>query len=407
MNIILGVTGCIGAYKAAEVLRQLQEQGATVRVVMTPSARQFIAPLTFEALSGQPVLTDLFQPGLNTRIKHIEMARWADLLLVAPATAHIIAKFAHGLADDPLTTVYISATCPTVIAPAMNVEMWRHAATQENIAVLRARGVEVIEPESGFLACGEVGPGRLAEPARIVARVMAILQRAPSQRRDLAGEHVLVTAGPTCEDIDPVRFITNRSSGKMGYALAEAALARGADVTLISGPTHLTPPREARFIPVWSTEEMYEAVMRHLNEATIIVKAAAVADFRPRERPSNKIKKSAEPLHIELEPTPDILAEVGRRKGHRLVVGFAAETDHPIEHGREKLAQKNLDVIVVNDVTAEGAGFDVDTNRGTLLDRHGGLIELPLMSKREMAERIFDHLVETFLKPKRAGSDEE
>lgn len=397
MNIILGVTGCIGAYKAAEVLRQLQQRGATVRVVMTPSACRFIGPVTFEALSGQPVVTDMFEPGLNVQIKHIEMARWADLLLVAPATAHTIAKFAHGIADDMLTTLYISATCLTMLAPAMNVEMWRHPATQENVATLRARGVHIIEPESGFLACGEVGEGRLAEPEMIAAHAIALLQHR-LKGGDLAGHHVLVTAGPTCEDVDPVRFLTNRSSGRMGYAVAEAALARGADVTLISGPTHLVPPPQARVIPVWSAEEMYEAVLRHLNEATIIVKAAAVADFRPRDRQPSKIKKSGASLMLELVRTPDILAEVGRCKGSRIVVGFAAETDDPIENGRKKLQQKNLDLIVINDVTAAGAGFGVQTNRVTFIDRHDQVIELPLMSKREVADRLLDHVVNTFLR---------
>lgn len=403
MKIVLGVTGCIGAYKAAEVLRQLQQRGATVRVIMTRSACEFIGPLTFEALSGQPVVTDMFEPGSNVQIKHIEIARWADLLLVAPATANVIAKFAHGLADDLLTTVYISATCPTLLAPAMNVEMWHHAATQSNVAALRARGVEIIEPESGFLACGEVGEGRLAEPENIAERAIALLQRWPSGRHDLDAQHVLVTAGPTCENIDPVRFIANRSSGKMGYAVAEAALARGADVTLISGPTDLTPPAGARFISVWSSEDMYQAVMRHLNEATIVVKAAAVADFRPREPKSSKIKKADGDVVLELEPTPDILAEIGRRKSHQVVVGFAAETDDPIENGRQKLKAKNLDLIVINDVTAEGAGFSVDTNQATILDREGRVVELGLMSKREMADRIFDQVVETFLKATATG----
>jgi phosphopantothenoylcysteine decarboxylase/phosphopantothenate--cysteine ligase len=400
MKIVLGVTGCIGAYKAAEVLRQLQQRGATVRVIMTRSACEFIGPVTFEALSGQPVVTDMFEPGTNIQIKHIEIARWADLLLVAPATANVIAKFAHGLADDMLTTMYISATCPTLLAPAMNVEMWRHPATQENIATLRARGVEVIDPESGFLACGEVGEGRLAEPETIAARAIAFWQRSQAGGGDLEGQHVLVTAGPTCEDVDPVRFLTNRSSGRMGYAVAEAALARGADVTLISGPTDLTPPPAARFVSVWSTEDMYQAVMRHLNEATIIVKAAAVADFRPRDRQPSKIKKSGAGLVLEFVPTQDILAEISRRPGPRIVVGFAAETEDPIENGRKKLRQKNLDLIVINDVTAAGAGFDVDTNRVTFVDRENQVIEWPLMSKRDVADRLFDHVVETFLKAK-------
>jgi phosphopantothenoylcysteine decarboxylase/phosphopantothenate--cysteine ligase len=398
MNIILGVTGCIGAYKAAEVLRELQERGAMVRVIMTRSAREFIGPLTFEALSGHPVISEMFEPGLNAEIKHIEVARWADLLLVAPATANAIARFAHGLADDMLSTVYISATCPVVVAPAMNVEMWHHPATQENIATLRSRGVEIIEPESGYLACGDVGEGRLAEPQEIAVRAMEVLSRSPAMVRDLEGQHVLITAGPTCENIDPVRFITNRSSGKMGYALAEAALARGAEVTLISGPTNLIPPAGARFVSVWSTEEMYAAVMKHLDRAMIVVKAAAVADYRPKEARASKMKKSEGDLILEFEQTPDILAEIGRRKDHQIVVGFAAETDDPIENGQKKLREKNLDLIVINDVTAEGAGFSVDTNRVTLMDRDGRVVELPLLPKREVADRIFDQVVETFLK---------
>jgi phosphopantothenoylcysteine decarboxylase/phosphopantothenate--cysteine ligase len=397
MNVVLGVTGCIGAYKAAEVLRELQQRGATVRVIMTRGAREFVGPVTFEALSGQPVVSEMFEPGVNTQIKHIEVVRWADALLVAPATANIIARFAHGLADDMLSTAYVSATCPVVIAPAMNVEMWRHPATQENLAVLRSRGVEIIEPESGYLACGEEGQGRLAEPQKIAARVIEVLGRS-SFVRDLEDQHVLITAGPTCEAIDPVRFITNRSSGKMGYALAEAAFLRGAEVTLISGPTSLKPPEGVRFVPVWSTEEMYAAVMEHLDGATIIIKAAAVADFRPKEARQSKIKKTEGELVLAFERTPDILAEIGRRKGNQIVVGFAAETDDPIGYGQKKLREKHLDLIVVNDVTMHGAGFSVDTNRVTLIDRDGQTVELPLLSKRQVADRIFDYVVETFLK---------
>jgi phosphopantothenoylcysteine decarboxylase/phosphopantothenate--cysteine ligase len=397
MNVVLGVTGCIGAYKAAEVLRELQQRGATVRVIMTRGAREFVGPVTFEALSGQPVVSEMFEPGVNTQIKHIEVVRWADALLVAPATANIIARFAHGLADDMLSTAYVSATCPVVIAPAMNVEMWRHPATQENLAVLRSRGVEIIEPESGYLACGEEGQGRLAEPQKIAARVIEVLGRS-SFVRDLEDQHVLITAGPTCEAIDPVRFITNRSSGKMGYALAEAAFLRGAEVTLISGPTSLKPPEGVRFVPVWSTEEMYAAVMEHLDGATIIIKAAAVADFRPKEARQSKIKKTEGELVLAFERTPDILAEIGRRKGNQIVVGFAAETDDPIGYGQKKLREKHLDLIVVNDVTMQGAGFSVDTNRVTLIDRDGQTVELPLSSKRQVADRIFDYVVETFLK---------
>lgn len=391
VKIILGVTGCIAAYKAAEVVRQLQQRGAEVRVIMTRHACEFVRPLTFEALSRSPVVTDMFAPGLNLPVKHIELARWADLLLVAPATANTLAKFAHGLADDFLSTVYLAFERPVVVAPAMDQEMWRHPTTQENIERLRHRGVVIVEPESGYLASGIEGEGRLADPVVIADRVMDVLS-SRQRARDFVGQRVLVTAGPTCEDIDPVRFITNRSSGKMGYALAEAALRRGAQVTLITGPTSLVPPPGAEVVRVRRAQEMYEAVLRHVEAATIVIKAAAVADYRPASTQPTKLKKGTAPLLVELEPTTDILAELGKRKGSRILVGFAAETENLIENGREKLQRKNLDLIVVNDVSREDAGFGSDFNAALLIDRSGTVVELPLMSKREMAERILDHV---------------
>lgn len=391
MKIILGVTGCIAAYKAAEVLRQLQQRGAEVRVIMTRHACEFVRPLTFEALSRSPVVTDMFAPGLNMPVKHIELARWADLLLVAPATANTLAKFAHGLADDFLSTIHLAVQCPVVVAPAMDQEMWLHPTTQENIERLRRRGVVIIEPESGYLASGIEGEGRLADPAVIADRVMDVLS-SRQRARDFVGQRVLVTAGPTCEDIDPVRFITNRSSGKMGYALAEAALRRGAQVTLITGPTSLVPPPGAEVVRVRRAQEMYEAVLRHVEAATIVIKAAAVADYRPASTQPTKLKKGTARLLVELEPTTDILAELGKRKGSRILVGFAAETENLIENGKEKLQRKNLDLIVVNDVSREDVGFGSDFNAALLIDRSGTVVELPLMSKREMAERILDHV---------------
>ena len=391
VKIILGVTGCIAAYKAAEVLRQLQQRGAEVRVIMTRHACEFVRPLTFEALSRSPVVTDMFALGLNLPVKHIELARWADLLLVAPATANTLAKFAHGLADDFLSTIHLALQCPVVVAPAMDHEMWLHPTTQENIERLRRRGVVIIEPESGYLASGIEGEGRLADPVVIADRVMDVLS-SRHRVRDFLGQRVLVTAGPTCEDIDPVRFITNRSSGKMGYALAEAALRRGAQVTLITGPTSLAPPPGAEVVRVRRAQEMYEAVLRHVEAATLVIKAAAVADYRPTSTRPTKLKKGTARLLVELEPTTDILAELGKRKGSRILVGFAAETENLIENGKEKLQRKNLDLIVVNDVSREDVGFGSDFNAALLIDRSGTVVELPLMSKREMAERILDHV---------------
>jgi phosphopantothenoylcysteine decarboxylase / phosphopantothenate---cysteine ligase len=395
MRITLGVTGGIAAYKSAELVRRLQDDGHSIQVVTTRAAREFITPLTFAALSGQRVITDLFsnQPGgegsLDSAIDHIAVAQRTDLLLVAPATADVLAKFARGIADDFLTTLYLASTAPVVLAPAMNVNMWQHAATQENVTTLRARGVRIVEPSEGYLACGMTGPGRLAEQEEILKAVREVLQG----KQDLAGETILVTAGPTCEDIDPVRFLTNRSSGKMGYAVAAAAARRGAKVILVSGPTALETPRAVEQIGVRSTEEMQSVVKAKFADSTIAIFAAAVADYRPAEKSGQKIKRGKEGLTLRLEPNPDILATVAREKGDRLVVGFAAETEHVAENARKKLAQKNADMIVANDVSKEGAGFDGNTNIVSLFSRGGRDLSLPRMSKPEVAERILDEVL--------------
>jgi phosphopantothenoylcysteine decarboxylase / phosphopantothenate---cysteine ligase len=392
MRITLGVTGGIAAYKSADLVRRLQDEGHTVQVVMTRGAREFITPLTFAALSGQRVITDLFsnQPGgegsLDSAIDHIAVAQRTDLLLVAPATADILAKFAQGAADDFLTTMYLAVTAPVVVAPAMNVNMWQHAATQENIATLRKRGVRIVEPSEGYLACGMIGSGRLAEQADILKAVRETLQA----EQDLTGETVLVTAGPTCEDVDPVRFLTNRSSGKMGYAVAAAAARRGAKVVLVSGPTSLETPQGVERIGVRSTEDMFHAVRAHFAPCTIAVFAAAVADYRPAEKSSQKIKRGNQAVTLRLEPNPDILASMAKEKGDRLVVGFAAETENVAENARKKLTHKNADMIVANDVKEEGAGFDVETNVVTLFSRDGRDLPLPRLSKTEVAHRILD-----------------
>jgi phosphopantothenoylcysteine decarboxylase/phosphopantothenate--cysteine ligase len=395
MRITLGVTGGVAAYKAAELVRRLQQDGFTVQVVMTRAAREFVTPLTFAALSGQKVITDLFgdssggEANFESAIEHIAVAQRTDLLLIAPATADILAKLARGIADDFLTTLYLASTAPVVVAAAMNVNMWNHAATQENVKMLRARGVNVVDPGEGYLACGMTGAGRLAGQEAIVAAVREALKA----QRDLEGETILVTAGPTCEDLDPVRYISNRSSGKMGYAVAEAAARRGAKVILVSGPVNLEKPATVERIDVRSAEEMHRAVMNRIGGTSIAILAAAVADYRPVERHAKKIKKGSAPLSISLEPTADILAEVARNKGGKLVVGFAAETEHVAENARKKLASKNADLLVANDVTAEGAGFDHDTNVVTLFSRDGRDLALPKLTKSEVAERILDEIV--------------
>lgn len=396
MRIALGVTGGVAAYKAAELVRRLQDDKFDVEVVMTRGAAEFIRPLTFAALTGHKVIGSLFRAGeiepanVESAIEHIAVAQRIDLLLIAPATADILAKLAAGIADDFLTTLYLATKAPVVVAPAMNVNMWEHPATQENVTRLRARGVRVVDPDQGYLACGMTGAGRLAG----LDTILDAVRQSADVRRDLAGETVLVTAGPTCEDIDPVRFITNRSSGRMGYAVAQAAAERGARVILISGPTELPAPAGVERVSVRSADQMYSAVNKRLEESTIVVMAAAVADHRPAFQEPQKIKRGATRVTLDLEMTPDILAEVCRRKKDRIVVGFAAETERVAEHARRKLAAKPVDFIVANDVTDPDAGFDVDTNIVTFLARDGREQALPKLSKREVAHRILDEIVQ-------------
>lgn len=389
----LGVTGGIAAYKAAEILRGLQRAGCTVRVCMTKRACEFITPLTFRALSGSHVIVDDYAPENPDPIAHITFSQTIELFVVAPATANIIAKFANGIADDFLSTTYLASNAPVLVAPAMNTTMWQHPATQRNLERLRADGVRLVEPDTGEMACGTVGPGRLSEPEVIVRAALDMLRGLGARSQDLKGERVLLTAGATREELDPVRFLTNRSSGRMGFALAEAALARGAEVTVVAGSTTQQPPANVRVIRALSAEEMRAAVMREIKDATVFIAAAAVSDYRPATRASAKIKKSAEKFTLELEPTPDILAEVARSKQNGLlVIGFAAETNEVMAHAREKLVRKGLDAIVANDVTREGAGFDTETNIVTLITRSGATIELPLMSKLEAAHGILDEV---------------
>jgi len=398
-TVALGVGGGIAAYKSAELARALMERGFTVQTILTRAAEEFIRPLTFAALTGHKVITDLFSASsdegtLSSAIEHIRVAQENEILLIAPATADLLAKFAHGLADDFLTTTYLAFTGRVILAPAMNTNMWNHPATRENLRILLTRGHEIVEPEDGVLACGMVGPGRLAgieKIADVVAGTSAAhLNVAPQQ--DLAGEVVLVTAGPTQEPLDAVRYITNRSSGKMGYALAEEAAARGARVVLVSGPVHLAEPHGVETIQVRTALEMRKAVLEHLKESTIIVKAAAVADYHRSNPPRQKEKKTAARLSLELDPTPDILAEVGRQKGDRLLVGFAAETDHLAEEARRKLESKNCDMIVANLVSQDGVGFDSEDNEVLLVKRTGESIPVERAPKREIARRIFDEM---------------
>jgi phosphopantothenoylcysteine decarboxylase/phosphopantothenate--cysteine ligase len=387
MRVTVGVSGGIASYKAAELVRALQRQALEVHVVMTEAATRFVQPLTFQALSGNRVITSLWDQQ-GAPMEHIDEALWTEALVVAPATANILAKFAHGIADDFLTTMHLATRAPVLVAPAMNVNMWDHPATQANLEILRQRGVRVIEPGSGDLACGMVGAGRMAEPEAIAEAVLNTL----GHRHDLAGETVLVTAGGTREALDPVRFLGNRSSGKMGYALAEAAHARGAKVILISGPSVLYPPAGCETVQVTTADQMREAVLSRMDEAAIVIKAAAVADYRPVVISEQKLKRTG-PLTLELTPTEDILAEVVRRRHPgQLIVGFAAETENLAENGRAKLLRKGADAIVVNDVSGDHAGIDSDVNAVTFLTLSTA-IEMPEMSKRKLADRILDEIL--------------
>jgi phosphopantothenoylcysteine decarboxylase / phosphopantothenate---cysteine ligase len=389
-ELILAVTGSIAAYKAAHLLRELRRAEASVTVVMTARAREFVAPLTFRTLSGRSVLTDLFDPQEPAAVEHVALAERADLLLVAPATAHALARAALGLADDFLGTLLLAMRGPVLFAPAMDGGMWEHPAVQSHVGTLRARGATVLEPAAGPLASGLTGQGRLPEIAEIVEAAERLLW----PQHDLAGEHVLVTAGPTREPLDPVRYLSNRSSGRMGYALAAQAVRRGAQVTLVTGPTHLPPPSGIRVIPVQTALEMRDAVLHAAGSATIVIKAAAVADYRPGRLATEKMASKQAGLRLELEPTPDILRELGAQKGGRFLVGFAAETHDLREHAQAKLLAKGADLIVANDVSRTDIGFDAADNEVVLLDRWGGVVALPRRSKGEVADLILDRIQE-------------
>ena len=396
-TIVLGVTGSIAAYKAVSLARRLMAEGAVVQVVMTHTAQRFIVPLTFEALTGRPVVTDLFAssnaPSTKDVMPHLALAESADLLVIAPASAHCVAKLAHGLADDVLSTLAVAAECPVVVAPAMDGGMWTHPAVRDNVVTLRQRGVTVLEPEVGVLASGRTGKGRLPEEDAILSTIAGALHPV----KDFHGRLVLITAGPTQEALDPVRFISNRSSGKMGWALAEAARDRGAEVVLIAGPTALPPVPNVMVAPVVTAEDMQKEVITRFVDADVLIMAAAVSDFRPPHPARGKIQKGRRPRALALEPTPDILMGLPPRRAGQCVVGFAAETGDLVERARAKLRRKGLDMIVANNVTEPGAGFGVDTNRATLLDRAGRCDALPLMSKLDLAHRVLDAVLECLI----------
>jgi phosphopantothenoylcysteine decarboxylase / phosphopantothenate---cysteine ligase len=391
-NVALGVCGGIAAYKAVEVLRGLQRAGCIVRVAMTKRACEFVQPLTFRALSGSHVIVDDYAPDNPDPIAHITFSQTIDLLIVAPATANIIAKFANGIADDFLTSTYLACTAPVLIAPAMNTSMWEHPATQRNLEQLRADGVHFVEPDAGEMACGTIGPGRLSEPERIVRAALEILGQSQIVK-DLAGERFLITVGATREEIDPVRFISNRSSGKMGFAIAEAALRRGAAVTVVTGVTTVDPPTGVRVVKALSAEEMLKTVASEAGKASVFIGAAAIADYRPAQRAAQKIKKSDDSITLTLERTPDVLSQVAASRANgMLVVGFAAETENVVANATEKLRSKKLDAIVANDVSRADSGFDTATNAITIITNDDS-VELPVMTKSEAADRILDAIV--------------
>ncbi len=384
-TIVFGVTGGIAAYKSCEAVSRLKKLGATVCVIMTKNATEFVAPLTFETLSNQPCVVDTFARPERWEVEHVSLAKRADFFVIAPATANIMAKLAHGIADDMLSTTCLATRAPMLIAPAMNTGMWENVATQENLKILQARGMHFVGPEGGYLACGDVGAGRMSEPAQIVERCVQLL----TAKRDMQGLRVLVTAGPTCENIDPVRFITNRSSGKMGYALAEAALRRGAQVTLVTGPVSLTPPQGAQVEPVRTTEDLLQRMLALAPEQDIVIQAAAPADYRAQQIAPQKLKKQGDgALTLTFVPTPDVAKGVGEgKRDGQILVGFAAETETAVENARKKLDSKHLDMIVANDVTQPGAGFDVDTNIATIIT-HQQAESLPIMTKKALADEI-------------------
>jgi phosphopantothenoylcysteine decarboxylase/phosphopantothenate--cysteine ligase len=386
-TVVVGVSGGIACYKAVELVRLLVQDGFHVQVIMTREAVEFVTPLTFQTLSGHPVATEIFSLTQESEIGHINLADRADILVITPATANIIGKIAAGIADDLLTTVVMATRAPVLFAPSMNVHMFNNPIFQENIRKLTRVGYHFMEPVEGYLACGYEGKGRLPEPSDIVDEIQGLLKK-----KDLIGERLLITAGPNHEPLDPVRYISNRSSGKMGYALARQGLRRGGEVTLISGPTSLVPPSKARFISVRTAAEMRGAVLEEFQNATTVLMAAAVADYHPDQVP-RKIKKDQGTIELRLRPSPDILKEIGSRKDGKILVGFAAETDALVANAKKKLREKNLDLIVANDVTEQGSGFEGDTNVATLLDREGQVHPLPLMTKDELADRIYDYLL--------------
>ncbi len=386
--LVLGVTGGIACYKAVELVRLLVKDGFVVQVIMTRGAMEFVTPLTFQTLSGMPVATETFNLTQESEIGHINLADNVDLFVIAPATANVIGKVAAGIADDLLTTVLMATKAPVLIAPAMNIHMYENPILQENVRKLRRLGYHFIEPAEGYLACGYEGKGRLPEPEKILEEIRRLLKK-----KDLVGEKLLITAGPNREPLDPVRYLSNRSSGKMGYALARAAIRRGAEVALISGPTELEPPAGARLTSVTTAAEMRHAVLEEFSGCTAVIMAAAVSDYRPVDFARKKIKRGKGPIELRLEPNPDILQEISARKNGKMLVGFAAETGELVANAAKKLKDKNLDMIVANNVSEAGAGFDVDTNVATILDRDGTVRSLPLMSKDELAEQILDHLL--------------
>ncbi len=389
-EIILGVTGGIAAYKAVELVRELTKKGGRVHVVMTRNAQEFITPLTFQTLSGNPVQTDLFSLVQDSKIGHVAYADMAHVVAIVPATANIIGKVAHGIADDFLSTMIMATKSPVLFAPSMNVNMWGSAVVQQNVALLKEAGYHIIGPEEGDLACEVIGQGRLVAVKDIVEHIEDLLVE-----KDMDGDRVLITAGPTHEPMDPVRFITNRSSGRMGFALAKMARRRGAQVTLISGPTHLAVPRgDIRFISVETASEMRESVLEHYKECSVIIKAAAVSDYHPKFTSKQKLKKSNTTVFLELERNPDIIREVGSLKGNRVLVGFAAETSDLIANARKKLKEKQLDLVVANDVSRSDSGFAVETNRVVVIDSEGKADRLPLKSKDEVANIILDRIVQ-------------
>lgn len=384
-EILLGVTGGIAAYKAVLLLRKLTKAGANVNVIMTENAKQFVGPLTFQTLSGNPVTSDLFTLFKSKEIGHVALADRADLLVIAPATANIIGKIANGIGDDFLSTMVMATRVPVLFAPSMNVNMFNSPIVQENIKKLKQHGYYFIDPEEGELACKAEGKGKLADIDNILEEICILLSP-----KDFKGKKILVTAGPTIEDIDPVRYISNNSSGKMGYAIAKTAIRRGAEVLLISGPTSLKPPYKARFISVRSAQQMYEAIMDNFSQFDIIIKCAAVADYRPEKKALEKIKKTEKEITLKLVKNPDILKEIGKQKGNRIIVGFAAETENVVENARKKLIEKNIDLMVVNDVSNKEIAFQSDYNQCTLIFRNGNFIELPKAKKEEVADDILD-----------------